>query len=165
MGEPRGGLVSGALRPPFADSGDHTSRYGPLFWVCLSIGGACIVFGLVSLFARSAATDPPNFAAFLFGLALVHDLLIAPAVIVTAWVLRSLTPRAARGLLFAALAVSAIVAGFSIPFVAGWGAQPDNPSFLPRNYGLGLLVVLAWVWVVAIGLAFARRRSPGGRRP
>ena len=128
-----------------------------MFWICLAIGGGCMGFGLISLFAKAGATNPANFAVFFIGLALVHDLLLAPAVIVAAWLLRSVTPRPIRGVLFGALAVSAIVAGFSVPFVAGWGAQPDNPSFLPRPYGLGLLVVLAWVWVIALGVAFVRR--------
>jgi MFS family permease len=149
--------VSGELRPPNAESTEQTSRYGPMFWTCLAVGGGCMGFGLISLFARAAATDPTNFAVFFVGLALVHDLLLAPAVIVAAWLLRSVTPRPIRGVLFGALAVSAVVAGFSVPFVAGWGAQPDNPSFLPRPYGFGLLVVLAWVWVIALAVAFVRR--------
>jgi hypothetical protein len=124
-----------------------------------------MAFGLISLFSRAAATDPPNFAVFFVGLALIHDLVLAPVVIGVAWLLRSVTPRGIRGVLFGALAVSAVVAGFSIPFVAGWGIQPDNPSFLPRDYGLGLVVVLAWVWITAVAIGLARvwvRR--GGRR-
>lgn len=157
--------MTGALRPPFEDPSEHTGRHGPAFWICLAIGGGCMAFGLVSLFSRAAATDPPNFAVFFVGLALVHDLVLAPIVIGVAWLLRRVTLRGVRGVLFGALAVSAIVAGFSIPFVAGWGIQPDNPSFLPRDYGLGLLVVLAWVWIAAAAIGLARvwvRR--GGRR-
>jgi len=157
--------VSGAIRPPFEEPSEHTSRHGLAFWFCLAIGGGCMAFGSVSLFARAAATDPPNFAVFFVGLALVHDLVLVPVVIGVAWLLRSVTPRGIRGALFGGLAVSAIVAGFSIPFVAGWGIQPDNPSFLPRDYGFGLLVVLAWVWIaaVAIGLVRSRVRRSGRR--
>ena len=153
--------MTGELRAPSAEPTEQTSRYGPAFWICLAIGGGFLVFGLVSLFARASATDPVNFAVFLVGLALVHDLLLAPAAIVAARLLRPVTPRTIRGVLFGALAVSAIVAGFSIPLLAGWGAQADNPSFLPRRYGLGLLVVMAWVWLAAFVVAIARR---GGRR-
>jgi hypothetical protein len=138
---------------------EHTSRYGPTFWTCLAIGTGCMVFGLTSLFANSSATDPVNFAGFFVGLVLVHDMLVVPATIVAAWLLRSVAPAAIRGTLSGALAVSAIVVAFSIPLLAGWGAQPDNTSLLPRRYGLGLSIVLAWVWLAWLAVALARRRG------
>ena len=157
--------MSGVLREPFERPSEHTSRHGPAFWFCLAIGGGCMAFGLISLFSRAATTDPPNFAVFFIGLALVHDLVLAPVLIGAAWLLRSVIPRGIRGVLVGTLAVSAVVAGFSIPFVAGWGIQPDNPSFLPRDYGFGLLVVLACVWIAAVVIGLARVRARrGGRR-
>ena len=49
-----------------------------------------------------------------------------------------------------AVAVSAIVVVFSIAGLRGWGVQPDNPSFLPRNYAFGLAVaLLRRLWLVA----------------
>jgi hypothetical protein len=165
MGGRGGGVVSGVLREPFEQPSEPTSRHGRTFWFCLAIGAGCMAFGLISLFSRAAATDPPNFAVFFIGLALVHDLVLAPVVIGAAWLLRGVLPRRVRGLLYGALAVSAIVAGYSIPFVAGWGIQPDNPSFLPRDYGFGLLVVLAWVWITAVAIGLARVWvGRGGRR-
>jgi hypothetical protein len=119
-----------------------------------------MAFGLVALFSKAGATQPANFAAFFIGLALVHDLLLAPAVIVVATGLRRASPRTGRGLLFGALVVSAVVALFSVPMLFGWGAQPDNPSFLPRNYAVGLALVLAVVWGLAAAMVL-RRRSGG----
>jgi hypothetical protein len=52
------------------------------------------------------------------------------------------------------------VALFSVPMLFGWGAQPDNPSFLPRNYAVGLALVLAVVWGLAAAMVL-RRRSGG----
>jgi hypothetical protein len=156
--------VNGEQPEPFELTPGPTSRYGPLFWTCLVIGGAVMGFGLVSLLSKAGATDPPNVAAFLLGLALAHDLLIAPAVIGAAVLLRRVTPRAARGALFGAIAVSAIVVLFAVPLVAGWGRQADNPSLLPRDYGYGLLVVLAAIWAVAAAM-LARGRHDGSPRP
>ncbi|HEY5905422.1 MAG TPA: hypothetical protein VIX39_06395 [Actinomycetota bacterium] len=115
-------------------------------------------FGVVSLLSKAGATKPLNFAVFFVGLALVHDVLVAPATIAIATGLRGVSPRTGRGLLFGALVVSAVVVLFSVPLLFGWGAQPDNPSFLPRNYPLGLALVLAVVWGVAAAVLIARTR-------
>ncbi len=149
-------------RSPSVDPAELTSRYGPLFWSCLAVGSVVMGFGLVSLFSKSGATNPANFAVFFIGLALVHDLILAPATIAIATGLRSVSPHTGRGLLFGALVVSAVVVLFSAPLLFGWGAQPDNPSFLPRNYALGLALVLAVVWglVAVLLLARTRRGSP-----
>ena len=152
--------MSAEPRAPFDEPAERTSRYGPLFWSGLAVGGACMAFGLVSLLSKAGATEPANFALFFVGLALVHDLMLAPAVIVLGVALRRVTPRAGRGLVLGSLVVSAVVTLFSVRLVAGWGAQPDNPSFLPRNYVLGLAAVLAVVWGGAIALtALSLRRS------
>jgi len=145
-------------RSPSVDPAELTSRYGPLFWSCLAVGTVVMGFGLISLFSKAGATKPLNFAAFYVGLALVHDFLLAPATIVIATGLRGVSSRAGRGLLFGALIVSAVVVLFAVPLVSGWGAQPDNPSFLPRNYALGLALVLALVWGVAAAVLLARTR-------
>jgi hypothetical protein len=161
MGHEGRGLLSAALPTPFDEPAEHTSHYGPLFWSGVAIGGACMAFGMVALMSKAAATAPSNFAVYFVGLALLHDLLIVPIVMVIAVALRRVTPRAGRGLVSGALLVSATVVLFSVPFVAGWGAQPDNPSFLPRDYRLGMAVVLAAVWAISIVLLIRRhRRTP-----
>jgi hypothetical protein len=118
-----------------------------------------MAFGLVSLLAEAAATEPANFALFFLGLAIVHDLVLAPVVVMVGVVLRRALPRAGRGALVGCLVVSAIVVLFSIPFVARWGAQPDNPSFLPRNYSFGVAAVLAVVWAVTAAVVLGRSRG------
>lgn len=149
------------LPPPHADAPDHTSTYGPLFWVALVVGGAFMVFGLLTLFSKAAATQPLNFAVFFVGLALVHDLLLAPAVIIVATGVRRVSPRMSRGLLCGSLAISAIIVAFALPMVLRWGDQPDNPSFLPRDYSFGLAIVLAVVWGLAAAVLVDRRRRRG----
>lgn len=119
-----------------------------------------MVFGLLALFSNAGATRPTNFAVFFVGLALVHDLVVAPAAIVFATGLRRVSPRSGRGLLFGCLVASVIIVAVSVPTLLRWGEQADNPSFLPRNYAAGVALVLAIVWIVAISAAIlgARRR-------
>jgi hypothetical protein len=117
-----------------------------------------MAFGLITLFSRAAATQPLDVGMFLIGLALGHDLLLAPATIGIAAGLRRAFPHGVRGILSGALFVTAVVVAFSLPLVTGWGAQPDNPSFLPRDYASGVAIVLAAVWGVAAALMIHRVR-------
>jgi hypothetical protein len=158
VGHVGGGDVTDELRPPLEAPLGQTSPYGPLFWSGVAVGSVVMGVGLVAIFSKSGATRPANFAVFFIGLALVHDLMLAPATIAIATSLRSVSPRTGRGLLFGALVVSGVVVLFSTPLLFGWGAQPDNPSFLPRNYALGLALVLAVVWGVAAVLLLGRTR-------
>ncbi len=143
------------LPPPFAVAED-SSRYGPLFWVGVGLGWVAISFGVWSLLAKPGATHPPAVAVWVAGLALVHDLFLAPAALLVARLIHRVAPRIARGLVLGALAISGMVALYAFPVMRRFGAQPDNPSFLPRNAGAGLAVVLALVWIVA-GAVLARR--------
>jgi ABC-type iron transport system FetAB permease component len=124
----------------------------------LAIGWGVMAFGLWTLFRRSGATRPPNFGALFVGLALVHDLALAPLVTAfAAWVVPRL-PAPARGVVIGAAIVSAALVLVSLPPILG--AQPrDNPSLLPRDYPLGLVIALAAVWTAAaVGVALVRLR-------
>jgi len=158
------GREAAELPPPFEVHQD-TSRYGPLFWTGVGIGWLGIAFGVWSLITKPGATHPPEAAAWVVGLALAHDLLLAPIALSVAWILRRVVPRIARGLALGALTISAIVTLYALPLVLRSGAQADNPSFLPRNSGAGLVLVIALVWAVAALLLAARlwrRPEQGG---
>lgn len=138
-------------------SAEATSVYGRAFWAGVILGWAAMVFGVVSLIAHRGATHPPAVLVWIVGLALVHDLVIAPAVSLSGRTLSRAGRRWWLGPVEGALAVSAAITLFAVPFVAGWGRQPDNPSLLPRNYAAGLALVLAGVW--AVGAAALVRRA------
>jgi hypothetical protein len=107
---------------------------------------------------HSVDTRPANLARFVVGGALLHDLAVAPVVIVLGVALARAVPGRARAPVQAALAVTAIVALFSYPLVRAYGLAAHNPTSLPHNYTRNLLVVLAVVWAVAAGLAVRRLR-------
>ncbi|MGI8521782.1 MAG: hypothetical protein ACR2K3_00505 [Nocardioides sp.] len=101
-----------------------------------------------------------------------HDLLLAPLVIpVWAVVSRILPARARRPLLVAGLIVGTVTIT-AIPVLGRYGAKPDNPTLLDRNYTAGWFVFFGLV-AVATALALwwdargSRRRlsgdDPGGR--
>jgi hypothetical protein len=46
----------------------------------------------------------------------------------------------------------------ALPFVLGFGRRPDDPSALPLNYGRGLAIALAAVWLGTAAVLVARRR-------
>ena len=140
-----------------------TSRYGRVFWVSVAVGWGAIVFGIVSALTHWGSVDPPQFAVWIVGLALLHDLVMAPVVSLAGRALARGGPRWWLGAVEGALAASAAITLFAVPFVAGWGRQADNPSLLPRNYTLGLLLVLGAIWAVAalVILRRARRLARG----
>ena len=71
-------------------------------------------------------------------------------------------PVAARPPIVVGTAVAGFLALVALPFVLGVGADPENPSFLPREYGRNLLLVDAGVLVLSAvwaGVATVRSRS------
>ncbi len=112
--------------------------------------GLMLVGAWGSVFGEDAA--PLRVAALLLAAALVHDLVLAPAVALVGLVVRRL-PRRLRSPVQVGLIVGAVVVLVSVPVVGRFGARADNPSLLPRDYGHGLALVLALVVVgVLVGI-------------
>jgi len=93
------------------------------------------------------------------GGALLHDLFVAPVVILAGVALARAVPGRARAVVQGALAISGIVALFSYPLVRAYGLAANNPTSLPHNYAANLLIVLGVVWAVSAGLVIARLRT------
>lgn len=137
---------------------DH--RAGPAFWVSAVLGWVVIGVGLRGVFEHSLDTRPANLAKFVVGGALLHDLIVAPLVILAAVALARAVPGRARGIVQAALAVTGVLAVFSYPLVRAYGLAANNPTSLPHNYALNLTVVLGAVWAVAAAALILRLRKP-----
>ena len=147
--------------PP--DTAAH-ARPGRLFWPAVTVGWVVMAVGAWGLASEADRTRPAESVRFVLGAAVLHDLVLAPVVVLVGWALARIVPSRARGPVQAAVVVSAVVALFSFPFVRGYGKVAPNPSILPRDYGAGLAVVLAAIWAVAI-LVVARRWWAGRARP
>jgi hypothetical protein len=131
-------------------------KRGRLFWISAGVGWAAIAWGVIGIFSNSLDTRPANLARFVVGGALLHDLLVAPLAIIAGLLLTRAVPGPARAPVQAALAITAVVALFAYPLVRGYGLAANNPTSLPHNYGLNLLVVLGMVWAGAAAAIVVR---------
>jgi hypothetical protein len=129
-------------------------------------GLAVMAYGIYGLVHAAGQTQPNQWIRWFIGGLLVHDFVIAPLVFLTAVVMVRRVPWPWKAPLQGALIASGILILAVWPYVAGYGRKPDNPTLLPNNYVLGLLVVLAFVWALAAATGWwtARaRRSESSR--
>ncbi len=129
---------------------------GPAWWIGLIIGGGVFTFGLIGLMTNSSQTRPGNMVKYVVGGLIAHDALVAPAVVIVAFLLTRLLPAAIRGGIQATLAVCATLVVMSIPVLRGDGRDPNEPSLLPYDYPRNLAIVLAIILVGGIALTLAR---------
>jgi hypothetical protein len=132
---------------------------GARFWITAAVGWGVIGWGVYGIFSNRLDTRPANLARFVVGGALQHDLLVAPMVILAGVLVARAVPGRARGPVQAALVVSGIVALFSWPLVRAYGLAANNPTSLPHNYGLNLLIVLGVVWAVTAAAVVLKSRD------
>ncbi len=120
-----------------------------------------MAFGVWGVLRQASATRPVTFGIYVVGAAVVHDAVIAPVVCLIGWFVTRRTGAASRPAIRFGLILTGATVLFSIPFIAGWGRLSDNPSLLPGNYALGLMIILAGVWVATgVLLLRASRTSP-----
>jgi hypothetical protein len=133
------------------------------FWLTAVAGWAVIGYGLRGLFDHHIDTRPTNLAKFAIGGALIHDLALAPLVLlVGVFVTRAVGGRW-RAIVQTTLIISGCLALFSYPLVRGFGHANHNPTSEPYNYAANLCVVLGAVWSAAtIAVLFKMKSS---RRP
>ena len=132
-------------------------------WLFVLPGLAAVLYGGLGLLTAGRRVPLDAWLTWFLGSALLHDLVIAPLWIGSGWLSARLLPRAARPAVLVGAAVSGVLTLVALPFVLGRGADPANPSFLPRDYGLTLLVLVVVVWVpaaVAAVVAVRRARVP-----
>lgn len=133
---------------------DERAKSGAkLFWLSAIAGWAVIAYGIRGLFHHHVDTNPSDLAWFVVGGALLHDLLVAPLLLIAGVVVARAVRGRVRAIVQAALIVSGALALFSYPLIRGYGNAVHNPSALPHNYAAGLAIVLATVWAVASILA------------
>jgi hypothetical protein len=151
--------------PADAHAGDPrrpaTSALRPWWrWLFLLPGLAAVGYGAHGLLTNGSQTPLRSWLTWFVGSALLNDLVIAPVWVLLGWLSARFVPRAARPAVTVAAVVSGVLALVALPFVLARGRDPLNASFLPRDYGLTLLLVVLAVWVVGAACAVvAVRRS------
>ena len=139
---------------------DRDEPHGWVFWCAFVVGWALIAFGVWTVLDRAGSTHPLGFGAWLVGLTLAHDLILAPAISAVAVLLVPRLPPRLRSVVLVAAIVSSVLVLLSLPPLLGDPA--DNESLLPRNYVAGLALAIAVTWTVA-GVWFLAARSRGRR--
>lgn len=155
------------MSPESPESPGSAGRRQPGRVVLGALGVAVTAYGGWLLVSRQSGDQLRSAATWLVGGVLVHDLLLSAVVIVAGVVVSRLVPEPAR----APVAVGGVVLGsltlIAVPVLGRFGARPDNPTLLDRDYTTGWLVVAALVGgaVVLASACRARRRrrvSAGG---
>ena len=135
-----------------------TSRHGALFGAGLLAGGSAMAYGTWLVVANAVETRPLNFVVFFVGLALVHDLVVAPVALLVGHPLASPTAhgRSRRG----RRRGRRVGDRRSLRRPVRPGSAPrrsaGNPTILPRNPLVGVAIVLGGVWLIA-GVVVLRR--------
>lgn len=106
-------------------------------------------------------------ATWLVAGVVLHDAVLAPVTILTAVVTTRLLPAAWRAPVAAGAIVLGSVTLLAIPVLGRYGAKPDNPTLLDRDYLAGWLAVagLTCAGVAVAALMSTRRRRNDGQNP
>ncbi len=144
--------------PPTTETRRTTG--GPLFWVGVVVGWTVIALGIRGLLQDHVDTNPTFVGRQIIGAALILDLIVAPLVCAVGLLVSRLLKPPVRAIVGGGIVSSTLITAYSFPFVRGYGRSPNLPSALPINYGRGLLIVLAGIWVVVAALCtWSLRRS------
>lgn len=147
----------------FVTSDEPKPAYTKGFWIGLVLAAPVVAYGLRGALANLPDVQLTSFVTYFVGAAVVHDLVLAPAVCVVGWVVLRIVPKVAVGPVQAALVATGVIGLISWPFVRGYGVTGGEPSFLSRNYAASVLVAWAIVWTLAavatvVRMFNARRR-------
>lgn len=132
---------------------------GPAFWLMFAVGWAIMAFGIKGLIQQPGSVGPDTVAPWLIGSAVVHDFLVAPAVIALGVVIVRLVPGEIRRFVQTGMVLSGAVIAVAAPLLIGLGGQAGNSSALPHNYRVNVLIVLAVVWLGIVVAALVGRRG------
>jgi hypothetical protein len=131
----------------------------------LLLGGLGTLVGLYGAYLVLTRQDTDQLVSAAVWLAagvVLHDAVLAPVVLGVVYVGSRLVPAPARVPAAAALVVLGSATVLAIPVLGRFGALPDNPTLLDRDYTAGWLV-LAGLVVLAAGAATlvrSRRQQP-----
>lgn len=132
--------------------------------VLLGLAGAAAAAYGGLLLLDDGLGDLVDVATWLVAGVVLHDLVLAPLVIMLVVVASRLLPDAWRAPAAAALVVLGSVTLLAIPVLGRFGARADNPTLLDRNYWAGWLLIAGLTLVAtAVTILVRTRRARTGR--
>jgi hypothetical protein len=121
----------------------------------LAAAGLAIgAYGVLRLLTQIPPGSLVALALWLAAALVLHDGVLAPAVVGTGWALRRLVPDRGRRYLQAGLIVAGLITVIAAPMIALRGSQPAVKALLLQNYAANLVVLLAGLAGVLL-LAYA----------
>jgi hypothetical protein len=128
-----------------------------------AVGTLLVAYGAWLLLSRQDLSQVRDVAVWLGAGVVLHDLVLAPAVLLVAAVAARVLPGAARGPAVAVLVVLGSVTLLAVPVLGRFGAREDNPTLLDRPYAAGWLALAALVLTAAVAETVRRvRRGRAG---
>lgn len=123
-----------------------------------AVGLAATTYGLMMLDDRG----PENLRAVVTWLVagvILHDAVLAPLTILVCVVGARVLPGRFRAPVAGGLLVVGSVTLLAVPVLGRFGARPDNPTLLDRDYTTGWLVMAGLALVTMLALARRRPRD------
>ncbi|MFE6507007.1 hypothetical protein ACFVDI_17655 [Nocardioides sp. NPDC057767] len=127
----------------------------------IALGTVGMTYGAWLLLSRQDIGQIAEVAIWLAAAVVIHDGILAPAVLALGWLGGRLLPRAVAQGAVTVLVLLGPTVLVAIPVLGRFGAKPDNPTLLDRDYTLGLLgfAVLCVCAGVAVALGELRSRQ------
>ena len=138
---------------------DAPRAHGPTFWIGVVIGWAAIAFGVRGVFKDGGAV---GFGQWFIGVAIAHDVVVAPIAFATAWLAGRILPRHAVLPVRLGLASTGLLTLVTWPLLWGYGRAASNPTALPLDYRRNYAAALVAIWLAVAGsvaIGWIRRRT------
>jgi hypothetical protein len=124
--------------------------------ILATLGILVVLYGITNLLIHIANPNLVLVAIWLVSALLIHDLILAPAVVGVGWLLRRFVPDRPRRFLQVGLIIGAIVTLLAIPMIYRRGSQPPQKTLLIQNYGANLALLLGIIAALTVA-AYAVR--------
>ncbi len=135
-------------------------------WFLGLVGVGAGLYGAWLLLSRQSGDQLVSAGVWLVGGVVLHDLVLAPLVLVAVAAAGRLAPRPVRAPAAVLLVVIGSVTLLAAPVLGALGRRADNASLLDRDYWSGWLVLVGvLVVLVAVGSVVQRRRRGDGADP
>ena len=135
-------------------------------WSLGLVGVVVGLYGAWLLLSRQSGDQIVSAGTWLVAGLVLHDLVLAPLVLVAVAVAGRLAPRPVRAPAAVLLVVVGSVTLLAVPVLGAFGRRSDNASLLDRDYWSGWLVLVGvLVLLVAVGSLVQRWRRGDGADP
>ncbi len=136
--------------------------------VLIVIGALVMAYAVIGSFGEPGL-NLVGVAIFLIAGLALHDGVFLPVVLAAGALLGKIVPSGWRATVRLVAVVDLAVVVIALPLLLA-SVPADNPTILPRSYGVGLLVTLVAATVLVTAAALGRKgierwRSGPGRRP